>query len=60
VDVRDDCRHYSCRSLPSGDVAQRCRLDAAQAVPFGCPPDCLFFEPRPISDTGWHRPPERG
>ncbi len=58
VVIRDDCRHYSSRSLPTGDTAQRCRLDAALTMPFACPEDCLFFEPRGISDAGWQRPPE--
>ena len=55
--VRDDCRHYSTRTLPNGEHVERCRLDAAQQVPFACPDDCLFFEPRPLSDAGWTRPP---
>ena len=54
--VRDDCRHYSTRTLPSGDQVERCRVEAAEAVPFACPEACLFFEPRAISDAGWHRP----
>jgi hypothetical protein len=31
----------------------------AQTMPFACPEDCLFFEPRPLSDAGWHRPPDQ-
>ena len=54
--VRDDCRHYSTRTLPTGDQVERCRVEAAEAVPFACPEACLFFEPRSISDAGWHRP----
>jgi len=53
--VREDCRHYSTRSMPSGDVVQRCRVDAAEAMPFACPEHCLFFEPRSITDAGWQR-----
>jgi hypothetical protein len=53
--VRTDCRHYSSRSVPGGDLVQRCRLDAAETAPFACPGDCLFFEPRAISETGWTR-----
>jgi len=53
VGVREDCRHYSSRTSPSGDVVQRCKLGANQEVPFACPEDCLFFEPRNVSDTGW-------
>lgn len=55
VAVRDDCRHYSTRSTTSGDVLQRCRLGMAEDMPFACPEDCLFFEPRAITDTGWLR-----
>lgn len=56
--VRDDCRHYSTRTTATGDVFQRCRLGAAEPMPFACPDDCLFFEPRSLSDTGWARDPE--
>lgn len=55
VAVREDCRHYSTRSTPAGDVLQRCRLGAAEEMPFACPEDCPFFEPRSITDAGWHR-----
>lgn len=34
---------------------QRCRLGVNEEVPFACPEDCLFFEPRSITDTGWSR-----
>jgi hypothetical protein len=54
MEVRDDCRHYSTRSTPGG-VVQRCRLGANQEMPFACPEHCLFFEPRSITDAGWHR-----
>jgi len=57
VSVKADCRHYSRRSLPTGDAVERCRLDMAIETPFACPEDCLFFEPRPISDTGWQQLP---
>jgi hypothetical protein len=59
VSVKADCRHYSRRSLPSVEIVERCRLDMAEQAPFACPEDCLFFEPRPISDAGWHRPSDR-
>lgn len=54
-EVREDCRHYSSRTLPTGETVQRCRLGANTEAPFSCPADCLFFEPRAISDTGWNR-----
>lgn len=56
--IRDDCRHYSSRTVASGDVVQRCRVDAADLAPFACPEGCLFFEPRSITDAGWSRGPE--
>jgi len=34
-------------------MVQRCKLDAAEAAPFGCPDGCVFFEPRPLSDSTW-------
>lgn len=52
-EVREDCRHYSSRTLPTGETVRRCRLGANAEAPFACPEDCLFFEPRAISDTGW-------
>jgi hypothetical protein len=54
--VRKDCRHYSSRTLPSGEQVERCRLDVNEAVPFACPEGCVFFEPRAISAAGWIQP----
>jgi hypothetical protein len=53
--VREDCRHYSSRTLASGEVVQRCRVDANDKAPFACPDHCLFFEGRSIADAGWQR-----
>lgn len=53
--VREDCRHYSTRTMPSGDVVQRCRVEMAEIAPFACPDHCLFFESRSIADAGWKR-----
>ncbi len=53
--VREDCRHYSTRTMPTGDVVKRCRVDMAETAPFACPEDCLFFESRSITDAGWQR-----
>ena len=55
--VRTDCRHYSSRTVTSGEVVQRCRVDAAEPMPFACPEGCLFFEPRSITDAGWSLEP---
>jgi len=52
--VRPECRHYSSRST-GDDLVQRCRVGANEEAPFACPEDCLFFEPRKISETGWQR-----
>jgi hypothetical protein len=51
--VRADCRHYLARTIASGEVAERCRVDAASEVPFACPDGCLFFEERNVSGAGW-------
>jgi hypothetical protein len=58
--VRQDCRHYSTRSVSAGaggpdEQVQRCRVDANEKAPFACPEFCLFFEPRSITDAGWRR-----
>ncbi len=53
--AREDCRHYSSRTVDSGELIQRCRLEVNEDTPFGCPADCLFFEPRSISDMGWRQ-----
>jgi hypothetical protein len=55
VGVREDCRHYSTRTVASGEVVQRCRVDANETAPFACPVDCIFFEARSIADAGWQR-----
>lgn len=54
--ARTDCRHYSARTLSSGDKVERCKLDMAEITPFSCPDDCLFFEPRPGMSAGWTMP----
>jgi hypothetical protein len=51
--VRADCRHYSTRTLPTGDQIERCRLGVNVEVPFACPEDCPFYEKRSISTAGW-------
>jgi hypothetical protein len=53
--VRVDCRHYSTRTVPGGEVVQRCRVDANEKAPFACPDHCIFFESRSIQDAGWSR-----
>ncbi len=51
--VREDCRHYSRRTITPDEVVQRCRVNAADEAPFACPEACLFFEPRAVIDGGW-------
>jgi hypothetical protein len=51
--VREDCRHYSSRTLPTGDRRETCRVGANEAVPFACPDGCVFFEPRTGMTAGW-------
>ncbi len=58
MSVRTDCRHYSSRTVSTGEVVQRCRVEAADTMPFACPEDCLFHEPRSITDAGWDRRPD--
>lgn len=53
--VREDCRHYSSRTLASEETVQRCRLEANDEAPFACPEGCVFFEPRNIADQGWRQ-----
>jgi hypothetical protein len=51
--VNDDCRHYIRREVSSGEATEKCKLDANEPLPFGCPEGCLFYEPRGISSAGW-------
>lgn len=60
--VYEDCRHYVKRSTAGGDAIEQCKLGANETDPvFACPADCLFHEPRTITDVGWQRrdPPAR-
>ena len=51
--AREDCKHYVMQSNVAGDRLERCRVDAAEGPVFSCPPSCLFFEPRGVSQAGW-------
>jgi hypothetical protein len=53
MEVRDDCRHYSTRTLVSGDKLERCKVGANDDMPFACPATCLFYEPRSGMSAGW-------
>jgi hypothetical protein len=50
--MRTDCKHYDSRTYPSGEVAQKCRLDLAPEAPWRCPDDCPAFVKRRM-DAGW-------
>jgi len=52
--ARADCRHYVMQTVRSRERVEQCRLGASTTVPFGCPDDCLFYEKRSTSVTGWH------
>lgn len=51
--MREDCRHYVRRSTAGGDAIEQCKLGANENDPFACPDQCLFHEPRKISDIGF-------
>jgi hypothetical protein len=51
--VRPDCRHYSARTLATGDKLERCKLGVNEDAPFACPEGCVFFEPRSGMSAGW-------
>ncbi|MGE0877862.1 MAG: hypothetical protein AB7L13_00110 [Acidimicrobiia bacterium] len=55
--VNTECRHYSTRTLASGEKIERCKLGVNEGAdgtaPFACPGDCVFFEPRSGMTAGW-------
>ena len=51
--VNEDCRHYVMQTVAAGDKLERCRVGANTNIPFTCPPGCLFYEPRKVSQAGW-------
>ena len=57
--VRKDCSHYSSRTVhsagPSEEAVEKCRLGVAEAMPFACPDDCVFFEERPFRGQGFEQ-----
>ena len=54
--VRIDCRHFSARTVSTGDKVEKCRLGANTEAPFACPEHCVFFEPRAGMSAGWTVP----
>ena len=53
VSVKQDCRHYVMQTVRPGERTERCRLGAAETVPFACPDACVFYEARRIATSGW-------
>jgi hypothetical protein len=61
VSVNEDCRHYVMQSTARGDKLERCKVDANEPLPFGCPDGCVFYEKRRVSSAGWQvQRPEEG
>jgi hypothetical protein len=56
VATNEDCRHYIMQTTATGDRLERCRVEANEQLPFGCPPGCVFYEPRRVSSAGWQIP----
>jgi len=48
------------QTVRSGERVEQCRLGVGEKVPFGCPSDCLFHEPRSTSAAGWQVAAEPG
>jgi hypothetical protein len=55
--VLADCRHYVMQTTDRGEKLERCRIEANGQLPFSCPDGCLFYEPRRVSQAGWHVAP---
>ncbi len=61
MSVREECRHYLAQSVGRHELLERCRVSAAEVLPFSCPEGCLFYEPSAVSRAGWRGvPPRRG
>jgi hypothetical protein len=58
--VNADCRHYVMQTTARREKLERCRVDANENLPFACPENCLFYEPRRVSQAGWHVGPPGG
>jgi hypothetical protein len=57
VSVKQDCRHYVMQTVREGERTERCRLGAAETVPFSCPESCVFYERRQVATSGWQVQP---
>ena len=50
--MRQDCRHYECRTYANGEMVRKCKLDLAPEAPWRCPDDCPSYNRR-MFDAGW-------
>lgn len=58
--VSPDCRYYVMQTTRVGEKVEQCKMGANEQLPFACPDNCLFFEPRRVSRAGWQVPrPDR-
>ncbi|MGA3354385.1 MAG: hypothetical protein ABSD85_14555 [Acidimicrobiales bacterium] len=53
MSVKQDCRHYVMQTVRVGERTERCRLGAAETVPFACAEGCVFYEARKTATSGW-------
>ncbi len=49
--MREECKHYQCRTYASGEVARFCELDLAPEAPWRCPETAPVRAP--LADVGW-------
>ncbi len=50
--MREECKHFQCRTYASGETARFCVLDLAPEAPWRCPTDCRAYERR-YADVAW-------
>jgi hypothetical protein len=50
--MREECKHFQCRTYASGETARFCVLDLAPEAPWRCPADCRAYERR-LADVAW-------
>jgi hypothetical protein len=57
--VYQDCKHYIMQSTKNGEQLEKCKLAVSTVIPFECPENCLFHEPRKTSQAGWKVPKKK-
>jgi len=50
--MRAECKHFESRTYGAGETVRKCNLDLAPQAPWGCPENCVAFEPR-LADVNW-------